>query len=168
MQVFYFLSGRRSRIISRRGKSFLRQLLHLFPLFLKAVVAAPFAQFKEGEFFGGVVHNHQGTLFGEAVHFEREGFFGDGPVHQQAVVDVDGGGISGEAFGEGDGVGFDEVTVFTLFLLQPHAHIDEDDDHEDDGKGENAVADHELFVGVQAVCHREMFFKICCKCNELI
>lgn len=147
---------------------FLCQLLHLFPFLLKAVVAAPFAQFKEGELFGGIVHNHQGTLFGEAVHFEDEGFFGDGSVHQQAVVDVDGGGISGEAFGEGDGVGFDEVTVFALFLLQPHAHIDEDDDHEDDGKGEDAVAYHELFVGVQTVCHVVWVLRMLRKCNELI
>lgn len=132
---------------------FLRQLLHLFPFLLEPVFSSFFAKLKQGKLLGCIVHNHQCALFGKAFHLEDERFFRHGAVHQQAVVDEDGGGVSGKAFRQCDGIGFDEVAVFRFLLLQPHAHVDKDDDYENHGKGKDAVAYHKLFVGIQVVCH---------------
>ena len=132
---------------------FLRQLLHLFPFLLEPVFSSFFAKLKQGQLLGCIVHNHQCALFGKAFHLEDERFFRHGAVHQQAVVDEDGGGVSGKAFRQCDGIGFDEVAVFRFLLLQPHAHVDKDDDYENHGKGKDAVAYHKLFVGIKTMCH---------------
>ena len=54
---------------------------------------------------------------------------------------------------QGDGVRFDKVPVFIFLLLQAQAHVNEDDDNENNCKGQDAVAYHKLFVGIQVVCH---------------
>lgn len=100
------------------------------PLPSRTGILLLFAKLKQGKLLGCIVHNHQCALFGKAFHLEDERFFRHGAVHQQAVVDEDGGGVSGKAFRQCDGIGFDEVAVFRFLLLQPHAHVDKDDDYE--------------------------------------
>ena len=38
-------------------------------------------------------------------------------------------------------------------LLQPHAHVDKDDNYKNHGESKDAVAYHKLLVGIQSVCH---------------
>ena len=106
-----------------------------------------------------VIDNHQCALFGKAFYLDGERLFGDVPVDQQAVIDKNGGGVAGKPAGEGDGIYFIENPVFRFSLLQPHAHVNEDYDYEDDGKGKNTVAYHKLFVGVKTMCHIRDSFK---------
>ena len=134
----------------------MRQLLHPVAFFLEAISTAFLAQFEERNPFGGIVYNHQGTFFVEAFHLEVEGRAVDGLVQQQAVVDVDGYGVALKTIDQRDGIVFGIVT-FSVLALEAHAHVGEEDNHEDDGKGQDAVAYHELFVGVQAVGHSSVF-----------
>ncbi len=131
----------------------LRQLLHFVAFFLEAVGTSLFTQFEEGNLLGRIVHNHQGTLFGKALHFKVERRAVDGLVQQQAVVEEDGNGIAFESLDQREGIVFGIVASAFVFTLEAHAHVDEEDDHEDDGEGQDAVAYHELLVGVQTVCH---------------
>ena len=122
-------------------------MFYLFSFLLEPVFSSFFAKLKQGKLLGCIVHNHQCALFGKAFHLEDERFFRHGAVHQQAVVDEDGGGVSGKAFRQCDGIGFDEVAVFRFLLLQPHAHVDKDDDYENHGKGKDAVCVAIFFIG---------------------
>ena len=50
------------------------------------------------------------------------------------------------------------MSFFLLLLLQSHTHIDENHYDKNDGKSEDSIADHELFVGVETMRHSCYFF----------
>ena len=58
-----------------------------------------------------------------------------------------------ESFRQCDGVCLDEVAFSFFPLLQPHAHVDKDDNYKNHGESKDAVAYHKLLVGIQSVCH---------------
>ena len=43
---------------------------------------------------------------------------------------------------------------------QAQAHVNEDDDNENNCKGQDAVAYHKLFVGIQVVCHKDKVLRM--------
>ena len=136
---------------------FLSQLLHLAVFLLKAVVTATLTQFEERQLVGGTVYNHQGTFVGKPFDLHTERFFGHPALQHRTVIDEQGNGVARKPPFQRDVVYFGIVAIAFFFALQTHAHVDEDDYYEDDGKSQDAVSYHELLVGVQSVCHIASF-----------